>query len=358
MQTELASPPLPSRIEIDLKQIQSNFDVMRAFTKPGTKATAVIKANGYGHGAVELARFLKNVDYFAVATVSEAVELRNAGIITPIMVLSAVINQTVPYYLQYDLTAIISDIEHFDLLEKSTKAHIQFDTGMYRFGILPERLSEVLEKTKSSPLNIHGILTHFAKSGDPGESSVYQQLSIFKEIRSHFPADWITHAANTGGIAFYPESHFDMIRVGVSLYGYGAGETQIGGIKPVCKWKTDIIQVKPVKKGIGIGYNWTYKAPTDGFVHVIPVGYADGYVRGLGNKITVKIDDQYVPVVGRITMDYALLFSTIRFSVGTEVEIMGEGEHSAAHWAAELGTIPYEILTRMGERRVERIFLK
>jgi alanine racemase len=149
-----------------------------------------------------------------------------------------------------------------------------------------------------------------------------------------------------------------MVRIGVSLYGYGAGETPIPGIKPVCRWVTEVIQVKPVQKGTGIGYNWTFSAPENGFVHIIPVGYADGYVRGLGNKISVKIGDEFVRVVGRITMDYALLYSEKEFKVGTEVEIMGDGPHSAGHWATELGTIPYEILTRMGERRVERVYIK
>jgi len=358
MHSSFDSPPLPSTLEINLAQVQTNFDQMRSFAKPGTKALAVIKANAYGHGAIEIARYLKQVDYFAVATVSEAVELRNSGINEPIMVLSAVLQSTVPFYKFYNLTAVISDIEHFDLLENGTEAHLQFDTGMYRFGILPERLSEVKEKIESTNVNINGIMTHFAKSGDPGDASVYQQLDMFNLLRSHFPNDWITHVANTGGIAFYPESHFDMIRVGVSLYGYGAGDTEIKGIKPVCSWKTDIIQVKPIKKGTGIGYNWTYLAPKDGFVHVIPVGYADGYVRGLGNKISVKIGSEFVPVVGRITMDYALLFSEKKYLVGTEVEILGDGPHSADSWAKELNTIPYEILTRMGERRVKRVYLR
>jgi len=358
MQTSFDSPPLPSRLEINLPQIQANFDQMRSFTKPGTKALAVIKANAYGHGAVEIAHYLKHVDYFAVATVSEAIELRNSGITKPILVLTAVLNSTVNFYKLYNLTAVISDLEHFDLLEDGTKAHLQFDTGMYRFGILPERLSEVKEKISSTRVNINGIMTHFAKSGDPGDAAVKQQLDMFNSLRSHFPKEWITHVANTGGIAFYPESHFDMIRVGVSLYGYGAGNTQISGIKPVCSWKTEIIQVKPIKKGTGIGYNWTYIAPNDGFVHVIPIGYADGYVRGLGNKISVKIGEDFVPVVGRITMDYSLLFSEKKYPTGTEVEILGNGPHSADSWAKELNTIPYEILTRMGERRVKRVYLR
>ncbi len=358
MHSSFDSPPLPSTLEINLAQIQANFDHMRSFTKPGTKALAVIKANAYGHGAIEIAHYLKHVDYFAVATVSEALELRNAGITKPILVLSAVLKTTVPYYKTYNLTAVISDIDHFDLLENGTEAHLQFDTGMYRFGILPDRLQDVMGKIESTNLNINGIMTHFAKSGDPGDESVYQQIKIFKALRAHFPDEWITHAANTGGIAFYPESHFDMVRVGVSLYGYGAGDTEISGIKPVCTWKTDIVQVKPIKEGLGIGYNWFYKAPKNGFVHVIPVGYADGFDRGLGNKISVKIQHEFVPVVGRITMDYALLFSEKMYHVGTEVEILGDGPHSASSWATVLNTIPYEILTRMGERRVNRVYLR
>lgn len=330
---------------------------MMNFTPKGTLGLAVIKANAYGHGAVEIARNLPQADYFAVATISEAFELREVGIQKPIIVLSAPLVKTVSYYKSLDLIATISDITHFQLLEPHTKAHIQFDTGMFRFGILPHLVDAVKTKIKTSTLNISGILTHFAKSGDPGDESVSTQLNLFNEIRKEFPKDWISHVANTGGIAFYPESHHDMVRIGVSLYGYSAGNTPIEGIKPACRWIAEIIQVKPVKKGQGIGYNWTFTAPENGFVHVIPVGYADGYIRELGNKISVKIGDEFVSVVGRITMDYALLYSEKEYPVGTEVEIMGDGPHSAGNWAANIGTIPYEILTRMGERRVKRIYV-
>lgn len=354
----LNSPDSSSVLEVNLKHISHNFDTMKTFAPKTCKGLAVIKANAYGHGAVEVAKYLTQADWFAVASISEAIELRKAGISKPILVLSTPREVTKKEYKTYDLTATISDLSHFDILEDATKAHLQFDTGMFRFGILPELLDEVISKEKSSKLHISGIFTHFANSSEPNNETVKTQLDLFNSLRSNFPKQWIAHAANTGAIAFYPETHLDMIRIGVSLYGYPAGKTLIKDLKPACSWKTDIIQVKPIKKGTGVGYNWTFTTPEDGYIHVIPIGYADGFIRKLGNKAVVKIGEEWIPVVGYITMDYALLFHKNEFKVGTEVEILGDGLHSAFEWAKQIDTIPYEILTRISERRVKRVYLK
>ncbi len=171
-----------------------------------------------------------------------------------------------------------------------------------------------------------------------------------------FPKHLIAHTANTGAIAFYPQTHLDMIRIGVSLYGYAAGSIPIKGLQEVAIWKSTIIHSKPVKKGEGIGYSWTFIAPEDGYVSIVPVGYADGLKRELGNQIVFKVLEDYLPVVGRITMDYSTIFSIYPLKIGAEVEVMGLGNHSAYKMAEATRTIPYEIITSIGLKRVKRVY--
>jgi alanine racemase len=345
-----------STLEVNLAAIRNNVRVMSEFVHSSVKKLAVIKSNGYGLGAIEIAQSLPEMDFFAVATIGEAIELRMAGIQQEIMVFSPVQVQSAPYFLKFNIIAVISSLDQLSNIASGTRVHIQFDTGMYRFGILPSDAYLAAKTVLNSPIQLEGILTHFANSGEPGDKSVSQQLSIFNEIRSLFPSNILSHAANTGAIAFYPEAHLDMIRIGVSLYGYAAGSIPIDGLQEVARWKSSIIHTKPVKKGVGIGYSWTFSAPCDGYIGIIPVGYADGLKRELGNQIVFKMKDEYVPVVGRVTMDYSTIFSPNPIEIGTEIELLGNGQHSAYKMADATRSIPYEILTSIGHKRVKRVY--
>lgn len=345
-----------STLEVNLSAIRNNVRVMSNFAQRSVKKLAVIKANGYGLGAVEIAKALPEIDFFAVATIGEALELRKAGIQQEIMVFSPVQAHTAPYFVGYNIIAVISSLDQLVHLESGTRVHVQFDTGMYRFGILPSEAEKAAQILQKAPIQLEGILTHFANSGEPNHISVSEQMATFNTIRALFPNHLIAHTANSGAIAFYPETHLDMIRIGVSLYGYAPSSTPIHGLQEVAVWKSTIIHSKPVKKGKGIGYSWTFIAPEDGYVSIVPVGYADGLKRELGNQIVFKVHEAYLPVAGRITMDYSTVFSTYPLQIGTEVEVLGAGNHSAYKMAEATRTIPYEILTSIGLKRVKRVY--
>ncbi|TNE69722.1 alanine racemase [bacterium] len=345
-----------STLEVDLPAIRNNFKVMSDFAAPEVKKLAVIKANGYGLGAVEIARYLDEADCFAVANIGEALELRKSGISKEILVFSSPLPETISLFEKYSITPVISSKEQLALLSKDLPFHIQFDTGMRRFGVLPEQIDAFLNELTRLELSPSGLLTHFANSGDPNDESVYEQLKLFKEICAFFPDTCVRHCANSGAIAFYPETHLDMIRIGVSLYGFQPGETALPDLKTTARWKSKIIHTKPVKKGEGIGYSWTFKAPENGFIGLLPIGYADGLKRELGNQIQARIGDDYLPVVGRVTMDYTTVFSLTPITLGEEVELIGDGENSVYAMAAATRTIPYEIITTIGERRVKRTY--
>lgn len=316
---------------------------------------AVVKDNAYGHGVLPIANHIKDkVDWFCVARVGEAKQLREFGIENPILVFEAPLEKTANIFLDYKLTATLSEIDSLNVLKSGTEYHINIDTGMHRLGVLPQDVLDLSASISKYPeLKCTGIYTHYFKSDDPGNPEVKEQLQLFKSIRSQFPSEWLTHTANSGGIFHYGELdlQFDAVRPGVCLYGYGAGDVEVPELEPILDWKSFLMQVKKVTKGEPVSYGAKWNAPSDGYIGIIPTGYSDGIPRVLTNSIKVKIGTKLYDQVGTISMNYSIVFlGNDYYEKGKEVYFLKGKTLSAKDWAKKANTIPYEITTSIKER--------
>ncbi len=323
---------------------------------------AVIKDNAYGHGAIEVARYLEpKVEYLCVAELTEALELREAGISCPILVFEIPPVGQEYAYRTHNIIASIADLSVFERLEAGTDCHLNFDTGMGRLGILPEDAGTAYQKMQEfSELNYSGIYTHFANSDEPNDSSVIHQVQVFSSIRSKFPDELMTHTCNSGGIFFYSDKGalFDAVRPGVCLYGYAPGKTEIPNLQPALTWKAELVRVRKVKKGDAVSYGSRWKAPHSGWLGTVPVGYSDGLFRNLSGKIKVEIAEKKYRQVGTISMDYCGIFlEDSIFGPGEQVTLLNKKELDARSWAEKIETIPYEVTTAIAPK-VQRKYVR
>ena len=339
-------------ITVSYSALANNVRILREHLSGKQQMMAVVKANAYGHGDIKVADFLADkVEWFAVNTAEEGIRLRESGIKNPVLVFGPPEQQYVKSYIEYGLTATVSDVSHFELLLEGTNYHLNIDTGMGRLGILPEEVSEAIQKIEgSSHLNLSGLYTHFATADDPGSEMLKQQCQIFSELRPQFADDILVHAANTGGILFYPNTHFDMVRSGIGIYGYTPGETSVKGLVPALRLKSKIVQVKKLEKGQTVSYGATWTASKKTNIAIIPIGYEDGIRRNLSGSLEVKIAGKLYPVVGTITMNFCMInLGSDRYDTNTPAELLGAENLTAKNWADHLGTIPYEILTSLSK---------
>ncbi len=336
-----------SVVKVDLNKIRHNLDVIGRHLRTGVKQMAVVKADAYGHGSVEVAEAVRGkAEWLAVNELAEAVELREAGIMEPILVFEPPLRESAEAYKRYNLTATLSSPDHFDLLPSGTRYHLNIDTGMGRLGFLPEQLSDIKRKMEEAgELICTGIYSHFATSDEPGSPPASRQLKMFKSIRAEFEPELLTHMCNTGGSVFYPEAQFDMVRSGIGMYGYPPGPVQIPGLQPALAWHTQLMHVKKVKKGAAISYGAVWTASEDSYIGILPVGYADGIRRNLTGKLEVRAGTSICPVVGRITMNYCMVLLGKHLPPDDRVEILDGETLTASTWSDHLKTIPYEILT-------------
>lgn len=347
---------------IYLDRLDHNLQLIRSLAGSEKKIMAVVKNEAYGHGMIPVARHLSDqVEGFCVARIEEGIRLRKEGITNPVLVFEVPQPDRAADYTAFDLTAVISDLSHFEILKKGTRCHLQFDTGMMRLGIRPEDAGKALKlyKKYEDQLRINGIFTHFANADQPDNPMTAQQISSFQEVRALFPEALFTHISNSAGLMYHREekgSLFDGLRPGISLYGYAPGEQSIAGLKPVMEIRSQLVQVKAVNKGEKVGYGSTWVSPGDGLLGIVPMGYAHGIPRVLSNKIQVKIGENYYPQVGTISMDYLMIdLKKNRLEAGDEVQILGNPPISAKEWASASGTISYEIISRIASF-TERIY--
>jgi alanine racemase len=336
-----------STVTINLSRLKKNARNLADHLDEDTRIMGVVKADAYGHGAVEIAQALDDmVAAFAVNAIQEGIELRENGIDKPILVFEVPLKSFASQYRMQNLTATVSAEEHFEWLPNGTSYHLNFDTGMGRLGFGPEEAKRVADLVQDNQeLFCTGIYSHFATAGNPGSELVKEQHSKFKILRSHFPQQLTTHISNTGGTAFYDTEQFNMVRLGIGLYGYPPAETEIEGIAPVLSWKSKLVQTKKIAANSTVSYGASWRAPMDGYLGIIPIGYEDGLKRNLSGKISVRIGPKTYPLVGTITMNYCMVFlETDHYEPGTEVDILYQ-ESTAGDWAQKLDTIPYEILT-------------
>ncbi|MFH5883695.1 alanine racemase [Halalkalibaculum sp. DA3122] len=343
-----------SFVEVNLSKLKDNTEVLARYLSPGVKQMAVVKADAYGHGAVPVARAIEDqVAWFAVNDVDEGIALREGGIDAPILVFGVPTDETAPAYPAYRLTATVSDLVHFGILRGGTQYHLNFDTGMGRLGLAEDEIPQtekLVEERKS--ITCTGIYSHFATAEAPGSAMAETQLERFRTICRRFSGGWIAHMANTGGTVFYPSSHFDMVRNGIGLYGYAPGDAPVRELQPCLRWVSHLAQVRRIRKGETVSYGARWKAPEDGYIGTVPVGYEEGIPRLLTGNLDVAIAETRYPVVGTVTMNFIMVYlgpSKI-YETGTPVELLGPHAQTADEWARRSQTIAYEILTGISER--------
>lgn len=365
--------------EIDLDALAHNYRQARKRIGPGVKYLGVVKADAYGHGAVQAASQLERLgtDYLAVSSLDEALELRRGGIGAPVLILGHTPPEMVPQLIANHITQAVSaqvKAEEYSAAASACggtlKVHIKVDTGMSRLGFLVrdghfEGGVEAIARSCGLPnLEAEGIFTHFSVSDeDDGASEAYtrQQFGIFTGVLDALAARGRTfalrHCANSGALARYPEMYLDMVRPGIALYGAGADRRRLE-LKPVMTLKSSVSTIKIFDPETDISYGRTFRTRGKTRVGVLPVGYADGLFRGLSNRMAVRTASGPAPVVGRICMDMTMvdLSELPDVRVGDEVEIFG-GRQPVDDLAAALGTIPYE-LTCAVSKRVPRLYIR
>ncbi|MCL6602572.1 MAG: alanine racemase [Paenibacillus sp.] len=370
----------PTRVEISLDALYHNIRAFRHYIPESISLMAVIKADAYGHGAVQVAReaLTCGVDYLAVAFLDEALELRRAGVSAPILVLGHTPVDGISLAAENNITLTVYSNEALDALaSRPTSApvvtiHIKIDTGMGRIGLYClEDASAFITRALSLPgVKVEGLYTHYACADESDKTCTLEQHSKLKAVVDHFAEQGISfpyvHAGNSAAAIDTPELTYNMVRLGIGMYGlYPSEEVDKERIelRPVMSIKTGVVMLKPVPLGSGISYGHRYHTKQDGeMIATLPVGYADGYSRLLTGKAQALIQGQRVPVVGTICMDQCMIdVSAITgAAVGDEVVILGrQGEEmiSAEELAAELGTINYEIVC-MISHRVPRVYTR
>jgi alanine racemase len=359
--------------EVNMNALANNYYYFRSLLNPNVKLMGMVKANGYGIGAVEVAVCLANcgIEALAVAYTDEGVQLREAGISLPILVLEPNVTDFAPLF-KHRLEPELFSIRSFKAFakaakefyaEKTFKAHLKLDTGMNRLGFKPGETSELIELLKeNSNIEIASIFTHFAASEDERHDAFTQdQINDFEnrcaQISAVLGYSPTLHAANTGGIQRWKNAQFDMVRLGIGLYGVSAFEDEHKMLRSVGSLKTSIVQIKTVLPNESVGYGRTFTSNQEMKIAVLPIGYADGFRRSLSNgKGKVFINGKACPVVGRVCMDVTMVdISNLDVQEGDEAIIFNE-DHSINDFANDCDTIAYEVLTNIPQR-VKRIIV-
>ena len=361
--------------EIDLSAIRHNVGVMRACLDGDVRFLAVVKADGYGHGAVQVARAALEAGAYmlAVAIPDEGVQLRQAGIDAPVLVLGGIDPDAAPCVAEYDMTQAVFDEERIMALErageklgKTVQVHLKLDTGMSRIGVRTKEEAQRLARLIDGLAHVHltGCFTHMATADEDDGGRTLVQLERFSAlcdaIAEVHPGPIIRHAANTACIFRYPQAHFDMVRGGIALYGYPPVD-EAKGLRPAMRWVTRGMYVKTIHPGDRVSYGGLFEAEKETRVMTVPVGYADGYRRGLTGKGCVLVRGQRAPILGRVCMDQIMVDVTDipGAGAGDEVVLLGaQGDEmiDAQEMAEWIGTISYEVICSPS-RRVPRVYL-
>jgi len=363
-----------TRAEIDLSAFRHNLQNLRKFLDPQTQIMAVVKADAYGHGAVPCARIASSIaDYLGVGVIEEGIELRESGLNAPILVLGSIFPDEAETLVRHNLATILCTLPLAKALsmeaakqDKRVSVHIKVDTGMNRLGVSPENLPALLDQVRNlKNLEIEAISTHFSSADDESLSVTQAQLRKFQTALLQKEGVPTIHCANTSALFKFPESHFNMVRPGLILYGALPSpslQPVIGEnpFKPVMQWKSQVILLKSIAKGQPVSYSGSFTTQRKSLIATLPIGYADGLHRILSNKMDVLIRGQRAPQVGNICMDMILIDVTDIADVQAEDEVVIFGRQekqtiSVEELAVKAKTIPYEILCNVG-KRVPRIY--
>ena len=337
---------------------------------------AIVKANAYGHGAIEIAQTLarQGVERFAVASLDEGIALRQAGLSASIVVLGALFDEQVSDLIAHRLTPVVSDGRILPALAKAARSyptpypiHLKVETGMGRLGLSPEDLLGLLDNPLlRNPLQVEGLMTHLADADGKDSTFTERQLDTFnatlKQVQQRGITLPLVHTANSAAIVRFPDTHLSLVRPGIMLYGYHTLPDTVPApdLRPVLSLHTTIAQLRTIPQGGTVSYNGTFVATRPTRIAVLPIGYADGYSRRLSHRGSVLIQGRRAPIVGLVCMDMIMVDVTdlAPVQVGETVTLIGQqGEESI--WADEvadwMGTIPYEVLCGIGSR-VPRLY--
>ncbi|MCB1007556.1 MAG: alanine racemase [Acidobacteria bacterium] len=364
--------PVPAlrraRVEIDLGALERNFDRVASHVPPA-RVLAVVKADAYGHGAIEVARCLepRGVAGFAVALAEEGIELRGAGVRAPVLVLSPLPREAYPFLRRYRLTPAISGVDQLAALEAfalesrwPVGVHLKFDTGMSRLGMPWRDAGEILDRVRrSAVLRLEGVMSHLAEAETPDSPANEEQAARFETVLGRLaPAERETvavHLANSAAALHRPEERHGLVRCGLALFGLDPARPRAAGaFEPVATVVAEIVQVKELEAGERVGYGGRWVAQRPSRIAIVPVGYADGYSWRLGNRGEALVGGRRVPVAGAVSMDLlALDVTDAEASVGDEVVLAGRrgaAELGVGDLAAAAETVPYELLCLLGLR--------
>lgn len=374
--------PRPTWAEVNLGAIRANLAALRTLLAPGVKVLGVVKADGYGHGMARVARTLEEsgIDMLGIVMVEEGVRLREAGIALPILMMGTIPEDEIEALVAHDLVATVGDpgapgLERLDgaarAAGKRVAVHLKVDTGMNRLGVRSEEAVALAERILGRPsLALEGLYTHFACADTPGDRATREQLKRFRAVLSELGRRGVRvetiHAANSSALATMPETHFDMVRPGLALYGALACRAPDGlDLRPALALRSRVAHLKRVPRGEGVSYGHTWRARRDSVVGLLPIGYGDGYPRALSNKGQVRLGEgeaaRLAPVVGHICMDATIvdLTDVPAPRVGLEATLIEADAQSPINVVAvarQSGAIPYEILTGLTSR-VPRVYV-
>jgi alanine racemase len=363
----------PTWAEVNLANLKHNFYQMKKRLSDGTKIMVTVKADAYGHGLIPVSKKLVScgVDSLGVASIDEGIKLRQAHIKLPVLILGLILKKDIDPLFRYRLTPAVCDRELASALNNKAKkkgspirVHIKVDTGMGRIGVLHQVAEKLITDIyKMKFLNVEGIFTHLAFA-DMNEEFTHYQIGLFNRLINKLNKAGIRirllHAANSMGIIGYKNSHFNMVRPGLMIYGLYPKENLRISLKPVLSLKTKVIYIKGVSAGQGISYGHDYITRQDTKIATLPVGYGDGYPRNLSNIAPVLIKGKFYKISGRICMDQMMVdVGDSPVKIGDEVVLIGsQGENkiSAEELASLANTIPYEIVCGLGSR-IPRVYI-
>jgi len=364
----------PTWAEVDLKNLEYNLKQIKRLLSPSVKVMVCVKADAYGHGLIPVAKKLAScgVDYLGVASIDEGAALRKAGIKKPILVLGLILKEDIGPLFKYSLTPTICTMELAEALNrkarargKKAKVHIKVDTGMGRIGVLYNEAFAFIKKVSGfKSIEIEGLFTHLA-SADTDRGFTLKQLKLFRELDAKLRASGIRipliHAANSMGLLGFRESHFNMVRPGLIIYGLYPKKGLKIKLKPVLSLKSRVMHAKRLPPGHGISYGRTYRTQKDAAVITIPIGYGDGYPRNLSSLAPVLLKGRRFRISGRVCMDQIMvdIGDAVAFT-GEEIVLIGvQGKQkiTAEELAGLSGTIPYEITCGLGSR-IPRVYRK
>lgn len=359
----------PTWAEINLKAVQNNYKITRDLAGSSTSVMAIVKADAYGHGAAEISEILSRsgVEMFGVATLEEAMELRENGIVQPVVILGGIQPDETECVVENGFIPTVYDKSTLEHLQRAVSGnnivcryHIKIDTGMSRLGFLKGEVDDLIDAVSTyENLVPEGIFTHFAAADENDRSYTEYQISEFNQIVKRFDKAGVypkfVHMANSAAIQRFPESICNMVRPGIMIYG--ACSFNDTKLEPVMSVKSRIIQIKKIPQDTSVSYGCRFRTKRETTIAILPVGYADGYLRNLSNRAYVSFKGQRVPVIGSICMDFTILDVTDvqGAKVGDVAVLFGDDNISIEEVARWGNTIPYEIMTIVG-KRVRKVF--